>query len=560
MTFTKVLGGFCGALLVFLLGKWAAETIYHVGGPYGEAAQAYVIDTGEDEEAAEPAPEEPETPFVQLVAQADASAGESLWRQCSACHAIEEERNGVGPHLNGLIGRQIASVEGFRYSGALPGGEWTWENLDPWLEAPRDWAPGTSMAYGGLDDAEDRANLIAYLYSYTEGAELPSAEDTAAAAPAEEEAPAAEEAATEEATEEAAEETAAVEEPAAEETAAAEEATEEAAAEDTAAAEETATADSGMSEFAQAVANGDVDNGARVWRQCQACHVADQEQNRVGPHLVGIINREIGSVEGFRYSGALPEGRWTVDELNPWLEAPRDYAPGTSMAYAGIRDMQDRADVVAWLRETAGVTEVAMTDEAPAEEAATEEAAADEAATQDAAATDEAPAEETAAAEAPAAEEGATEEAAATEEASAEEAATEETAATEEAPAAEQAATEETSAEPAQEMSEFAHAVAAADPADGQRVWRQCQACHVADQEQNRVGPHLVGIIGREIGSIEGFRYSGRLPEGSWTVDELDPWLENPREYARGTSMAFAGVKDMEDRAALVAWLRENTN
>ena len=74
------------------------------------------------------------------------------------------------------------------------------------------------------------------------------------------------------------------------------------------------------------------------------------------------------------------------------------------------------------------------------------------------------------------------------------------------------------------------------------------------------MGPHLVGIIGREIGSIEGFRYSGRLPEGTWTVDELNPWLENPREYARGTSMAFAGVKDMEDRAALVAWLRENAN
>ncbi|WP_338066959.1 c-type cytochrome [Rhodosalinus halophilus] len=542
MTFTKVLGGFCGALLVFLLGKWAAESIYHVGGPHGEHAAAYVIETGDEEGGAtDEAPAEPEVPFVQLVAQADASEGESLFRQCSACHAIEEERNGVGPHLNGLIGRQIASVEGFRYSGALPDGEWTWENLDPWLEAPSDWAPGTSMAYGGLEDDEDRANLIAYLYSYTDGAELPSAEQAAAAAPAEE--PAAEEAATEEAaTQEAAAEEAVAE---AEEPAAEAPATEEAAAEDAAPAEDTAAA--GMSEFAQAVANGDLENGASVWRQCQACHVADQEQNRVGPHLVGIIGREIGSVESFRYSGALPEvGRWTVDELDPWLENPRDYAPGTSMAYAGVKDMQDRADLVAWLRENAGVTQAAATEEAaaPAEDAATEEA------TEQAAAEDAAASEETAAADAATGDGQATEETAAADAAAEDGQATEETAAAEsETQGGEQAG-----------MSEFAQAVAAADPADGQRVWRQCQACHVADQEQNRVGPHLVGIVGREIGSVEGFRYSGALPEGTWTVDELNPWLENPRDYASGTSMAYAGVKDMEDRAALVAWLQENAN
>ncbi|MFP4238583.1 MAG: c-type cytochrome [Rhodosalinus sp.] len=368
MTFTKVLGGFCGALLVFLLGKWAAETIYQVG-PYGESAQAYVIDTGEEEEeedaeeAPEEAPEEPDVPFVELVAQADADAGASLWRQCSACHVNDEPRNGVGPHLQDLIGREIGSVEDFRYSGALPEGEWTWENLDPWLEAPRDFAPGTSMAYAGLEDDEDRADLIAYLYTYTEGAELPSGEDAAAEEDATEEEATEEEATEEEATEEAAAEEEATEEEATEEAAAEEEATEEAAAEDAAAeeeateeaaAEEEASQEDGAgetSEFAQAVAAADPDDGQSLWRQCQACHVADQEQNRVGPHLVDIIGREIGSVDGFRYSGNLPEGEWTVDELDPWLESPRDYAPGTSMAYNGLKDMEDRAALVAWLRE-----------------------------------------------------------------------------------------------------------------------------------------------------------------------------------------------------------------
>lgn len=349
MTFTKVFGSLCGALLVFLLGKWAAEELYHVGGHYGEE-QAYVIDTGEEDAAGEEAPVEEETPFVELLASASAEDGAGVFRQCSACHVVDEERNGAGPHLVGIMGREIGAVDGFNYSGALPEGEWTWENMSAWIENPREFAPGTSMAYNGLADDEDRADLIAYLGSYSEGWSLPSpdaaVEEAAAEAPAEEgateeaaaeEAPAAEEPATEEAaTEEA---------PAAEEAA-----TEEAAAEE-AATEEAPAADAGgeMSEFQTALASADPGNGEGVFRQCRACHVADQEQNRVGPHLVGVVGREKGAVEGFRYSGNLPDGEWTPEALNQFLENPRDYAPGTSMAYAGLRDVQDRADLIAWL-------------------------------------------------------------------------------------------------------------------------------------------------------------------------------------------------------------------
>lgn len=348
MTFTKVFGSLCGALLVFLLGKWAAEELYHVGGHYGEE-QAYVIDTGEEEDVAEAAPVEEETPFVELLASASAEDGAGVFRQCSACHVVDEERNGAGPHLVGIMGREIASVDGFSYSGALPEGEWTWEKMNAWIENPREFAPGTSMGYGGLADDEDRADLIAYLGSYSEGWSLPSpdaaVEEAAAEAPAAEavteeaaaeEAPAAEEPATEEA---------ATEEAAAEEPATEEPATEEAVAE----AAPAADAGGEMSEFQTALANADPGNGESVFRQCQACHVADQEQNRVGPYLLGVVGREIGAVEGFRYSGKLPEGVWTPEELNKWLENPREYAPGTSMAYAGLRDVQDRADVIAWL-------------------------------------------------------------------------------------------------------------------------------------------------------------------------------------------------------------------
>lgn len=163
MTFTKVVGSFCGALLVFLLGKWAAEELYHVGG-HGEEVAAYVIDTGEDE--AEAAPEE-EVDFAAVLASADASAGEGVFRQCRACHQVEDGANAAGPHLYGVVGRDVGSVDGFNYSGALSeqADVWSPENLNAFLEDPRGWAPGTSMGYNGLRDVEDRANLIAWLDS-----------------------------------------------------------------------------------------------------------------------------------------------------------------------------------------------------------------------------------------------------------------------------------------------------------------------------------------------------------------------------------------------------------
>ena len=162
MTLTKAVGGFCGAFLVFLLGGFAAEFIYHEAEHKGDDYhQAYTIDTGSDE------PEEaaPEVPFAEVFAAADAGAGERLWRQCQACHKVEDGANGTGPHLFGVVGRDVASVDGFSYSGNLvqAADVWTPENLNGFLENPKGYAPGTKMAYNGMSDAEDRANLIAWL-------------------------------------------------------------------------------------------------------------------------------------------------------------------------------------------------------------------------------------------------------------------------------------------------------------------------------------------------------------------------------------------------------------
>jgi cytochrome c len=162
MTGVKIVGGFCGALLVFLLGGWVAETVYHVGG-HGEAEQAYLIPVDEGD-AAEEAEEGEEPAFEEVFAAADPGAGERVFRQCSACHKLDGS-NGTGPHLDGVVGRGIGAVSDFSYSAAMAdhGGDWTVENLNAFIADPSDWIPGTKMTYNGLGSIADRADLIAYL-------------------------------------------------------------------------------------------------------------------------------------------------------------------------------------------------------------------------------------------------------------------------------------------------------------------------------------------------------------------------------------------------------------
>ena len=165
MTLTKVVGAVCGSLLVLLLGKWAAETLYHVGaGGHGEEhAQAYTIDTGSEEAAGA----ETETvDLVAVLAAGDADKGAEVFSKCSACHKLEKGANATGPYLHGIVGRAVDAAEGFSgYSGALEkvADVWSPEHLYAFLENPKGFAPGTKMAFAGLKKSEDRADLIAYL-------------------------------------------------------------------------------------------------------------------------------------------------------------------------------------------------------------------------------------------------------------------------------------------------------------------------------------------------------------------------------------------------------------
>lgn len=106
-----------------------------------------------------------------VFAEGDAAEGKKAFRKCAACHTVDQG-NRVGPNLAGIVGRPVASLEGFRYSAAMtafaedgPGGAKVWDEalLADYLAAPRSVVKGTSMVFPGIRNADELANLIAYL-------------------------------------------------------------------------------------------------------------------------------------------------------------------------------------------------------------------------------------------------------------------------------------------------------------------------------------------------------------------------------------------------------------
>jgi cytochrome c len=106
---------------------------------------------------------------AQALPAGHAAAGANVFRQCQSCHAVGPgAQNGVGPSLNGVVGRHSASGPGFHYSSAMKasGLVWTPANISRFIAAPSDVVPGTHMTYSGLAGAQDRADVIAYLAQY----------------------------------------------------------------------------------------------------------------------------------------------------------------------------------------------------------------------------------------------------------------------------------------------------------------------------------------------------------------------------------------------------------
>jgi cytochrome c len=166
MTITKTLGALLGSLLIFLLANWAAQSLFGLGEAGGEeVAGGYPIETTETVAATETAPV---SDFATVYAAADAEKGAKVFGKCKACHKVSEGVNATGPSLYGVVGRDVASISDFGYSGALSGlgGVWSPERLNEFLTGPKAYAPGTKMTFAGLKKETDRANVIAYLATF----------------------------------------------------------------------------------------------------------------------------------------------------------------------------------------------------------------------------------------------------------------------------------------------------------------------------------------------------------------------------------------------------------
>jgi len=103
--------------------------------------------------------------------------------------------------------------------------------------------------------------------------------------------------------------------------------------------------------FEELLASASIEDGAKVFRKCTACHKVEAGENATGPYLHGVVGRDIDAAQGFEYSGALEQVAdvWTPENLNGFLEKPSAWAPGTTMGFSGLNKPEDRADVIAYL-------------------------------------------------------------------------------------------------------------------------------------------------------------------------------------------------------------------
>lgn len=186
----KIMGAALGTVFVILVVQNVSGMIYASPAPekMGYRVEAAVEAGGGAEVVLPP-------DWGTVLPVADLAAGEAAFARCQACHTVNAGgANGIGPNLNGVVGRPVASHAGFAYSEAMTGHRavepaWTLDALDQFITAPARHVPGTKMSFAGLRDTETRVNLIAYLHSQgSPGFAIPApdpARQPGAAAPAE---------------------------------------------------------------------------------------------------------------------------------------------------------------------------------------------------------------------------------------------------------------------------------------------------------------------------------------------------------------------------------------
>jgi cytochrome c len=306
----------------------------------------------------------------------------------------------------------------------------------------------------------------------------------------------------------------------------------------------TAPAPASNQPFAVDLAKADIANGKATAGKCLACHTLQKGQPpHIGPNLYGIIGAPRAHEAGFAYSDAMKAlgGTWNFDELNQFLTKPQAYLPGTKMTFPGLDSEQDRADVVAYLN-TLNDNPQPLPKPPPAG-AQTGSAAPSPGNTPAPSGQPQKPG----AIPMPAGQAAAVPAARPTQNQQATQAPAQAQAQVPAAPAGTAGA------------SAFVALVAAANPDDGKALTHPCQLCHnFTKGGAAKIGPDLWGVVDAPVFKDKDYSYSDALKSlgGTWTYDRLDKWLEDPRGFAPGTKMIFAGLKDEKQRAAVVAYLR----
>ncbi len=291
------------------------------------------------------------------------------------------------------------------------------------------------------------------------------------------------------------------------------------------------------------LASASVEAGQKQTAKCAACHSFDKGgPTKVGPNLWGIVGSKPAEVAGYQFSEGMQkleeEGKtWTYANLNDFLTSPKDFVPGTKMTFAGLKKIDQRADVIAYLRT--------LSDD-PVPLPSKEEIEAAEGKSDAAAEKTEAEGS------------GETQTAAAGSE-------TQTAAAGSETQTA--AAGSETQTAAATEASggggsDLGTLLANASAEKGAKVARKCLACHTFEEGgANKVGPNLYNIIGEKAGEGRGYNFSKAMAakgeEGyTWTYEHLDQYLANPKATIPGNKMTFVGLKKPEERADVIAYIR----
>jgi cytochrome c len=181
----KILGAVLGTCLVLLALNIGANALFS---PQLPAKPGFAIAAATHEGAGgHAAPAEPEKPLPVLLASANVDKGKNTARQCQACHTFEKGGpNRVGPNLWNIVGSGRGEDRGgFNFSQAMKskGGKWTFDELNKFLKSPRDYIPGTAMTFAGINNDQQRADVIAFLDTLSDNpVPLPKAEASAPAA------------------------------------------------------------------------------------------------------------------------------------------------------------------------------------------------------------------------------------------------------------------------------------------------------------------------------------------------------------------------------------------